>query len=90
MRMRDTDSSRPGSLARGRWAATTPTGLAKRALEELDLDAKAKPPEIRARYAEYVRRFHPDSNSGDRSSEEKLAKVIRAGKTLKAAGLMKD
>ncbi len=66
------------------------TGVAKRALEELDLDAKAKPPEIRARYAEYVRLFHPDSNSGDRSSEEKLAKVIRAGKTLKAAGLMKD
>ena len=63
---------------------------AKRALAELDLDPDAKPPEIRARYAEYVRRFHPDSNSGDRSSEEKLAKVIRAGKTLKAAGLMKD
>lgn len=66
------------------------TGVAKRALAELDLGANAKPPEIRARYAEYVRRFHPDSNSGDRSSEEKLAKVIRAGKTLKAAGLMKD
>ncbi|MDJ0919705.1 MAG: J domain-containing protein [Henriciella sp.] len=66
------------------------TGVAKRALAELDLDADAKPPEIRTRYAEYVRRFHPDSNSGDRSSEEKLAKVIRAGKTLKAAGLMKD
>jgi len=66
------------------------TGVAKRALEELDLGPKAKPPEIRARYAEYVRLFHPDSNSGDRSSEEKLAKVIRAGKTLKAAGLMKD
>ncbi len=66
------------------------TGVAKRALAELDLAATAKPAEIRARYAEYVRRFHPDSNKGDRSSEEKLAKVIRAGKTLKAAGLMKD
>lgn len=66
------------------------TGVAKRALAELDLEANAKPPEIRARYAEYVRRFHPDSNSGDRSSEDKLARVIRAGKTLKAAGLMKD
>jgi hypothetical protein len=66
------------------------TGVAKRALAELDLGASAKPGEIRARYAEYVRRFHPDSNKGDRSSEEKLARVIRAGKTLKAAGLMKD
>ena len=66
------------------------TGVAKRALAELDLDPDAKPAEIRARYADYVRRFHPDSNKGDRSSEEKLARVIRAGKTLKAAGLMKD
>ena len=74
MRMRAMGSSRPGNSA----------------LEELDLEANAKPPEVRARYAEYVRRFHPDSNSGDRSSEEKLARVIRAGKTLKAAGLMKD
>ena len=73
-----------------RRANRSATGVAKRALEELDLDADAKAPEIRARYAEYVRRFHPDSNSGDRSSEEKLARVIRAGKTLKAAGLMKD
>lgn len=66
------------------------TGVAKRALAELDLEPTAKPAEIRARYAEYVRRFHPDSNSGDRSSEDKLNRVIRAGKTLKAAGLMKD
>lgn len=66
------------------------TGVAKKALAELNLEPTAKPAEIRARYAEYVRQFHPDSNSGDRSSEEKLAKVIRAGKTLKAAGLMKD
>lgn len=73
-----------------RRAQRSATGVAKKALAELDLDADAKSPEIRARYAEYVRRFHPDSNGGDRSSEAKLAKVIRAGKTLKAAGLMKD
>lgn len=66
------------------------TGVAARALSELDLDPDAKPAEIRAKYAEYVRLFHPDSNGGDRSSEQKLARVIRAGKTLKAAGLMKE
>lgn len=66
------------------------TGVAARALGELDLEPDAKPTEIRVRYAEYVRRFHPDSNGGDRSSEHKLARVIRAGKTLKAAGLMKE
>jgi len=63
--------------------------LQKRALKELDLEIDAKPAEIRARYAEYVRRFHPDSNKGDRSSEHKLQRVLRAGKLLKAAGLMK-
>ncbi len=73
-----------------RKAGRKATGVAARALSELDLDADAKSPEIRTRYAEYVRRFHPDSNGGDRSSEQKLARVIRAGKTLKAAGLMKD
>jgi hypothetical protein len=73
-----------------RRAQRSATGVAKKALGELDLGADAKSPEIRARYAEYVRRFHPDSNGGDRSSEDKLARVIRAGKTLKAAGLMKD
>ena len=61
-----------------------------RALNELDLESDATPTEIRARYAEYVRRFHPDSNKGDRSSEHKLQRVLRAGKLLKSAGLMKD
>lgn len=65
------------------------TPLIVRALNELDLDSDAAPGEIRLRYSEYVRRFHPDSNGGDRSSEHKLARVLRAGKTLKAAGLMK-
>jgi hypothetical protein len=66
------------------------SALQVRALNELDLEATSTPAEIRARYAEYVRRFHPDSNKGDRSSEHKLQRVIRAGKLLKAGGLMKD
>ena len=66
------------------------TRLETRALNELDLPKDATPADVRARYAEYVRRFHPDSNAGDRSSEEKLARVIRAWKMLKEAGLTKD
>ncbi len=65
------------------------SSLQLRALRELDLEPEATGPEIRARYAEYVRRFHPDSNKGDRSSEHKLDRVIRAGKLLKASGLMR-
>lgn len=65
------------------------SSLQLRALRELDLEADATPVEIRARYAEYIRRFHPDSNKGDRSSEHKLDRVVRAGKLLKASGLMR-
>jgi DnaJ domain len=65
------------------------SSLQIRALRELDLEPEATPQEIRARYAEYVRRFHPDSNKGDRSSEHKLERVVRAGKLLKASGLMR-
>ncbi|MEO0466303.1 MAG: J domain-containing protein [Pseudomonadota bacterium] len=78
-----------GVSAAPREAARRRTRLQMRALNELDLEANASPEEIRARYAEYVRRFHPDSNQGDRSSEHKLARVLRAGKMLKETGLMK-
>lgn len=77
-------SSTARQQARGR------TRLEKRALSELDLPETATPADIRARYADYVRRFHPDSNAGDRSSEEKLARVIRSWKVLKESGATKD
>ncbi len=78
-----------GVASAAREAARGRTRLQLRALKELDLEADATTAQIRARYSEYVRRFHPDSNAGDRSSEHKLARVLRAGKALKAAGLMK-
>ncbi len=66
------------------------TRLQIRALTDLDLPETASPSEIRERYSDYVKRFHPDVNGGDRSSEHKLASVIKAFKTLKAAGLTQD
>jgi hypothetical protein len=75
--------------ATGNAASSRRSSLQVRALRELDLEVEATSTEIRARYAEYVRRFHPDSNQGDRSSEDKLQRVLRAGKLLKASGLMK-
>ena len=62
--------------------------LERRALEELDLEASADGGAIRVRYLELVKRFHPDSNGGDRSTEQKLGRVLRAYKTLKAAKLV--
>ena len=66
-----------------------PLGKIERgALAELDLDAGVEGPKIRARYAELVRRLHPDSNGGDRAGEQRLSKVIRAYQTLRKAGMV--
>lgn len=69
------------NAARGR------TRLQTRALDELELPHNASPEAVRERYAALVKRFHPDSNGGDRSTEHRLTVVIRAFKALKASGL---
>ena len=61
--------------------------LERAAFADLDLDESADGPAIRARYLELVKRFHPDSNGGDRSAEQKLQRVIKGYKTLRAAKL---
>ncbi len=63
-------------------------GVAQRkALATLGLDESADAKAIRARYKELVKRFHPDSNGGDRSREEKLREIIQAYKQLRTAKL---
>ncbi|HMK90114.1 MAG TPA: J domain-containing protein [Methylocystis sp.] len=83
-------SVHPGSAhARGgrRGGRSSPTlsAASTRALDALGLDPAASPEEIRARYLELVKRFHPDANGGDRSCEDKLREIIHAYKTLRAA-----
>ena len=63
------------------------TGVQIHALELLNLDANATLHEIKARYKELVKRFHPDANGGDRGAEERLKQVIKAYGVLRAAGL---
>jgi hypothetical protein len=63
------------------------TRLQIRALEELELQADATVEQVRERYAALVKRFHPDSNGGDRSTEHRLSVVIKAFKALKSSGL---
>ena len=60
--------------------------LQEKAYETLALPHTASASEIRRRYAELVRRFHPDSNDGDRSAETQLAEVVKAHTILKKAG----
>ena len=59
--------------------------IERNALADLDLDEDADSATIRARYIELVKRTHPDSNGGDRSTEHKLQRVIKAYQALKKA-----
>ena len=56
------------------------------ALADLDLDPGADKAKIKAQYHDLLKRFHPDTNGGDRGAEAKLQRVIKAWKTLKKAG----
>jgi len=62
------------------------TRLQLQAFRTMNLKPNASSGELRRRYAELVKRFHPDSNEGDRSAEEQLQEVIKAHQILKKAG----
>jgi len=64
------------------------TKLQALALEAMQLDENADAAQVRARYAELVKRWHPDSNGGDRGAEANLQRVLKAYQTLKAGGLV--
>lgn len=55
----------------------------RKALRVLELDKDADRRALRTRYAELVRRYHPDRNGGDRSHEKALQDVISAYTQLK-------
>ena len=56
------------------------------AFETLGLPWEATPAEIRTRYKQRLKMHHPDVNSGDRTSEERLQATIDAYKILKLNG----
>jgi curved DNA-binding protein CbpA len=60
--------------------------LEAKALETLGLDEKAGGEQIKARYKELVKRHHPDSNGGDRGSEERFRDVLEAYRLLRQSG----
>jgi hypothetical protein len=63
------------------------TRLQLTAFDTLQLEPSATLNEIKTRYKELVKRFHPDANGGDRGAEERLKQVIKAYGVLRAAGL---
>jgi hypothetical protein len=56
------------------------------ALAILNLEDTATLHQVKARYKELVKRFHPDANGGNRSTEERLRQVIKAYGHLRATG----
>jgi hypothetical protein len=64
------------------------TRLQMISMDTLQLAHNATLIEIKARYKELVKRFHPDANGGDRGAEERLKQVIKAYGVLRASGLL--
>jgi hypothetical protein len=58
----------------------------RKALDRLGLDVGATPQQVKIRFKELVKQFHPDANGGDRSTEDRLVEVIQSYNYLKSAG----
>jgi len=63
-----------------------PRNAERKALLALGLDERATLADIKTRYKELVKKFHPDMNGGDRTTEDRLQKVIQAHDYLKKSG----
>ena len=67
--------------------STAPPGQPRtktdQALAVLELSAPVTTEAVKARYIELVKRFHPDTNGGDKTAEERLKLVNEAYTTLK-------
>lgn len=65
-------------------AAVAPVASSEReALSVMDLDPSVTVKDIKRRFKELVKRFHPDANGGDKAAEEKLKIVIQAYRFLR-------
>lgn len=80
----------PSPTAKPRAANGKPGGqLTKMQLASLDtlnLEPTATLQEVKQRFKELVKRFHPDANGGDRGAEENLRQVIKAYGQLRSSG----
>jgi len=64
----------------GTAAAGTPE---QKALRCMDLDPPVNLTQLKARYKELVKQFHPDANGGDKAAEERLKDINDAYTTLR-------
>ena len=64
-----------------------PTRRQSQDLAQLDLDETATLQDIKMRYKQLVKRFHPDANGGDKQAEERFKSINEAYTNLKSSGL---
>ena len=62
--------------------------LEKKSLQTFNLSGDPTRVEIKARFKELVKVYHPDANGGDARSGDKLREIIQAYNFLKQAGLV--
>ena len=73
------------SLSVRRPKRRVPAPVAK-ALRRLGLSTDASPQEVKIRYKELAKRFHPDLNGGNKEAEERLKRINDAYSYLVSAG----
>jgi hypothetical protein len=61
-------------------------GPVAKALRRLGLPEEATPQEVKFRYKELAKRFHPDLNGGNKEAEERLKRINEAYSYLLSAG----
>ena len=66
---------------------TKHTRQQRRDLAQLDLDETANLQEIKMRYKQLVKRFHPDANGGDKRAEERFKYINEAYSNLMSSDL---
>ena len=71
--------------ARGRQELARFTPREREALGVMGLGGETDRTQLRRRYSELVRKYHPDRNGGDRTYESRLQQVVEAYQLLKGA-----
>ncbi len=62
--------------------------LERKAFETLGIPINATSKEIKLRYKDLVKQYHPDMNGGDRTTEDLLTRVLAAYKILQKSGFV--
>ena len=65
---------------------TTTTAPVAKALNVMSLKPTSTPSEVKNRYKELAKKFHPDLNSGSKDAEERLKRVNEAYSLLVSSG----